>query len=475
MNQDKKTSSSVALNRRDFLKSAAVATAAGAAAFAAPRILHAQNTGDPIRLGMIGVGTEGRVLINSILKCRVAENVQFKAVCDIWPYHRTYASRLLGKYKQPVTEYTDYGDMLDKEKGNLDAVVVATPDFVHHEHAIACLEAELNVYCEKEMSNTIENAKKMVEASKKTGKLLQIGHQRRSNPRYHTMYEYVVNKKCCGRLTNVAGNWNRSKPLQAKWSEKAALDDATLKKYGYESMEHFRNWRWYKKYSGGPIADLGSHQIDIFNWVIGRPPKSVIASGGTDNYPAMEWYDNVIAIYEWDLEAGGEKHVVRGHYDLYSTTSHGGYQEVFMGTEGSAVISEDATKGGLRREYSSEEAAWEAELLKKLGMDKKAPEVKKEEAGEDTQASGEGKTEGDIKVTHSVPSPGRYYPAIQADVPPTTEHQPHLENFFRAVRGTAKLTCPAEIGYETAVAVLRVNEAVPAEKKLTFKPEDFTV
>ena len=54
-------------------------------------------------------------------------------------------------------------------------------------------------------------------------------------------------------------------------------------------------------------------------------------------------------------------------------------------------------------------------------------------------------------------------------------HQPHLENFFDAIRGKSKLNCPAEIGYETAVTVLKVNEAVAAGKKLEFKPEDFEV
>ena len=54
-------------------------------------------------------------------------------------------------------------------------------------------------------------------------------------------------------------------------------------------------------------------------------------------------------------------------------------------------------------------------------------------------------------------------------------HQPHLENFFDAVRGKAKLTCPAEAGYETAVTVLKVNEAVEAARKLDFKPEEFKV
>ena len=54
-------------------------------------------------------------------------------------------------------------------------------------------------------------------------------------------------------------------------------------------------------------------------------------------------------------------------------------------------------------------------------------------------------------------------------------HQPHLENFFEAIRGNETLNCPAEIGYETAVTVLKVNEAIEAGRKLEFKPEDFVV
>ena len=54
-------------------------------------------------------------------------------------------------------------------------------------------------------------------------------------------------------------------------------------------------------------------------------------------------------------------------------------------------------------------------------------------------------------------------------------HQPHLQNFFDAVRGTAQLNCPAEVGYESAVTVLKVNEAIDARQRLSFKPEDFKV
>jgi len=454
MNRQRTSDNRGSFNRRDFLKSAATIGAVGAAAMAAPRILHAANKGDVIRLGLIGGGTEGRVLINSVRKCGNNENVRFQAVCDIWKHYRTYTSNLLREYKQPVRQYVDYGDMLDREKGNLDAVIVATPDWVHHEHSIACMEAGLDVYCEKEMSNSIDNARKMVEASRRTGKLLQIGHQRRSNPRYQALYEHVVTRKACGRITHVAGNWNRDHPLTVTWNHDDDMDAATLRRYGYESMQHLRNWRWYRKYSGGPMADLGSHQVDVLNWILGRGPRSVTASGGADNYPQMEWWDNIIAIYEWNCEEDGVPHTVRGNYDLYSTTSNGGYQEVFMGTEGTAIISEDSTKGGFRREYSAEGNEWERRFA----------------TGPASLVVGPSWSLPGVSVSRI---PGRYYPPIPVPKDPKTEHQPHLENFFRAIRGAEKLNCPAEVGFETAVSILKVDQAITPERKLAFRPEEF--
>ena len=100
--------------------------------------------------------------------------------------------------------------MLDKEK-DLQAVIIATPDFWHSEHTVACLKAGLHVYCEKEMSNTLEGARKMVQAAKETGKLLQIGHQRRSNPRYLHCYNKLLKEAgILGRITTINGQWNRS-------------------------------------------------------------------------------------------------------------------------------------------------------------------------------------------------------------------------------------------------------------------------
>ena len=103
------------------------------------------------------------------------------ALCDIWEFHRGEGQRYLQKLGNEVRAYENYEDLLAKEK-DLQAVVIATPDFCHAPMTNTCLKAGLHVYCEKMMSNTIEGARSMVQTMRETGKLLQIGHQRRSNP-----------------------------------------------------------------------------------------------------------------------------------------------------------------------------------------------------------------------------------------------------------------------------------------------------
>ena len=411
-----------------------------------------------VNIGLLGCGAQGQVLMNACLKM---PGIRFKAVCDIWTaYNQRRVSRLLKRYRHEVNTYVDYEEMLDKEK-DLDAVIIATPDFWHSPHAVACMEAGLHVYCEKEMSNTLEGAKKMLEASKKTGKLLQIGHQRRSNPRYIHCYEKLIDgAKLLGEITCINGQWNRSKAAceDLGFPKNAVIDQPTLKKYGFDSMKQFRNWRWYKGLGGGPIVDLGSHQIDIFSWFLGTNPKAVMASGGIDYWKGHDWYDNVMVIYEYQL---GDR-TVRAFYQTITTNSSNGYFETFMGVEGTLMISEAAGRGIIYREAWVPAQNWEKWV--KLGFIKEPPEEEKEEApASDSDA---------VLDVRESPKPPSY------DLPVTMEklyHQPHLENFFDAVRGKAKLNCPAEIGYETAVTVLKVNEAVAAGRKLEFKPGEFEV
>ncbi len=441
------------IDRRSFLRSTA---ALGAGLAFAPRMFAAAaGGGNDINIALLGAGAEGQILMEAIRKI---PNVKFKAVCDIWEaYNQKRVANLLNRYGQKCNTYVDYKEMLDKEKGKIDAVIIATPDFWHAEQTIACLEAGLHVYCEKEMSNDLAKARQMVETQKKTGKLLQIGHQRRSNPRYIHCYEKLIKEaKILGRITTINGQWNRGAQEPLQWPKNAVMDDATLNKYGFTSMEQFRNWRWYKKLGGGPIVDLGSHQIDIYAWFLGATPQGVVASGGTDYYDKKthEWYDTVMAIYDFQTKEG----TVRGFYQVLTTNSNQGYYETFMGDQGTLAISESSARGSVYREQSAQ-VDWDKWV--KLGF---LNEPKKKE---ETKAAG-GATL-DIRETLAPPA---YEIPITMDKP---YHQPHLENFFNAIQGKEKLNCPAEVGYETAVMVLKVNEAVEAMKRLEFKPEEFKV
>ncbi len=443
------------LDRRKFLQYTAAA-GAGLLLTRTPADAAEENpkkvSSDELRIALIGAGAQGQVLMNSCLKI---PNVRFQAVCDIWEaYNLRRAQRMLEKFGQKVNAYEDYRQMLAKEKG-LDAVLIASPDFWHSQQTVDCLHAGLNVYCEKEMSNTIDGARRMVRAARQTGKLLQIGHQRRSNPRYiHSYKKLIKEARILGRPTTVNGQWNRSVQPDNTWPKNAVIDAVVLRKYGFRSMDEFRNWRWYRHLGGGPVVDLGSHQLDIYNWFLDAHPKSIVASGGTDYYEKKthQWYDSVLATFEYDTPYGK----VRAFYQTISTNSNQGYYESFMGDQGTLVISESASRGAAYREPTAPE--WDKWVslgyLKAPAADQPKPQ-----------------TEAVLDVRETIAPPSFELP-VKFDDP---YHKPHLENFFGAVRGTAKLNCPAEIGYETAVMVLKVNEAVETGKKLTLDPQEFRI
>jgi predicted dehydrogenase len=446
------------MDRRRFIRTGA---AAGASLVMAPMIMkHARaNNSNDLNIALIGYGAEGQVLTNAILKLNQKPEepkVTFRAVCDIWEsYHLRRGVRMLQAYKHPVNGYVDYREMLAKEKNNLDAVIVASPDFWHARHTIDSLNEGLHVYCEKEMSNDLTEAKEIVLAAERTGKLLQIGHQRRSNPRYRHCYNKLIkDAELLGKLTAVRGQWNRSVQPDLTFPPKYEIPINILRKYGFSSMNQFRNWRWYKKLGGGPMVDLGSHQIDIFSWFLEANPVSVVASGGTDYYDKSthEWYDTVMAIYEYNTRYGK----VRAFYQTLTTNSSEGYFENFMGDLGTLQISESGGRGGAYREQSA--PVWDKWVSMGYLI---APQ--EEETKQDVKAV--------LDVRETV-APPKFDIPVQLDDP---YHLPHLKNFFDSIRAIDTLNCPGEIGYETAVTVLKVNEAVEANRRLVFRPDEFSI
>lgn len=453
-------------SRRIFLKNAVLA---GAGLVLVPDLLSAnvpaKTQNQPSALGeicvaLIGCGVQGNVLLDAILRMNRTFGVRIVAVCDLWDFKLGATVRRLKANGREVRGYVDFQEMLATEK-SLDAVFIATPDFCHAPQTIACLEAGLHVYCEKMMAESIENARAMVRAQRATQKLLQIGHQRRSNPFYQWTQAQLLPAKILGRITHAFAQWNRAVARDVVAPRKFPLDVGLLKKFDYEDAHQFLNWRWFKKYSGGPISDLGAHQIDIFNWFLGTP-KSVIAAGGNDYYKNHEWFDNVTCTFEHAVPEG----TVRATYQVLTTTGYGdGYSEAFMGDEGSIRLSE---KVSLIRAYQEPRSPidWQEYVRRGLLNSANVP------AGEIS-----GTLEGDdfdARATASVPAAEFVFPK-KISLANKTIHQPHVENFIRAIRGDAKLTCDAERAFLAEAPIFRVNEAVAAQKLLRYVPADFAL
>jgi len=168
-----------------------------------------------------------------------------------------------------------------------------------------------------------------------------------------------------------------------------------------------------------------------------------------------------MAVYEYETAQGP----VSAYYQTMSANSSMGYFETFMGDQGTLIISEASHRGEAYREPRTNSHAWAKWV--KMGYLKHPKETKEID---------------DSRLDLTLPMyvdetpPPMKRPPYKLPVKMVKPyHQPHLENFFDAIRGKAKLNCPAEIGYETAVAVLKVNEAAEAARKLNFKPAEFKV
>ncbi|NQV31112.1 MAG: Gfo/Idh/MocA family oxidoreductase [Phycisphaeraceae bacterium] len=440
------------LDRRDFLRGS---TALGAGLLWTPSLWAQDKTAntDDINIALIGVGTQGDTLMNTCLKMGDSSGIRFKAVCDIWEdFTLSRVVRILKKYGHEANAYTDYQAMLAQEK-DLDAVIIATPDFCHAEQSIACLKAGLHVYCEAPMSHTLASARSMVQAARQADTHLQIGFQRRSNPRYVHCWENLINGAgILGRITAVDAQWNRAARADRGWSRRRVLADDVLAQHGYKSMHQFRNWMWYRGLGSGPVAFYGSHQIDVLNWFLGATPKTVTARGGTHYYDPKthEWYDTVMAVLEYETSEG----VVSASYQTINSNGYGKRHEVFMGDQGSMEMSE----GHVGIYHDPEAPDWDKWV--KLGF-LQPPGATKPTEG----------TAGTLTVKQSQP-PASYQLPIEMNDPFTL---PHLANFFATIRGQAQLSCPPEVAYAATATTLKINDAIESQKSLTFTPEDLTV
>ena len=452
------------LNRRRFLHTAAAAGMGLACGACLTGQTPAARAEDAVNVALIGAGNQGQVLMFSAMRI---PGVRLKAVCDIWErFNLKRTCGLLRRYGHQPRAYTDYREMLDREE-DLDAVIVATPDCWHARHTIACLEAGLNVYCEKEMSNTLDGARRMVRTARKTGKLLQIGRHHRSDPAHIFCREKVLKEaKILGRISVVNGQWNQSPQPPVVRPKKYEIDSAILEAHGYASMHEFLNWRRNKKLGGSPVVDCGSGQIDTYNWYLDARPKSVYAAAQhtAPENDANRWPDTAMVIYDYDTPDGPAK----AFYQVVNSNASFKHFEAFLGERGTLITSASPNRVELYRGPLSESKTW-AQWVEQGYL--------REPVDPDELDHFERRIVLPVFTVGETAPPPRLSLPYTMPLPRTGHpwHYPHLKNFFDAIRGKAKLACPAEVGYETAATVLRINEAIEAGRRLSFKPEDFVV
>jgi predicted dehydrogenase len=274
---------------------------------------------DELRVGMIGPGSRGQELLRQLLH---VPGVRIAAVCDIYEPRYAQVNRLVGA---EVPHTKDYRELLERK--DLDVIYVATPVSWHAEHVLAALKTGRPVYGEKAMGFTPDECRAIYAAASQPGALFQVGHQYRYAPWVRAAID-AVKKGKIGEPTHVYAYWHRNND----WRRPVPSPDPDGK------LEHLINWRLYRETSGGLVTELGSHHIDIANWVFDAIPERATGMTSIVRYhDGRTVGDNVQAVFSYP---GGRRLM----FSSLTDNAKMGNELWIYGTEGSVAITiEDAT------------------------------------------------------------------------------------------------------------------------------------
>ena len=287
------------MSRRQILGAAVGAGAIMAAphvAFGrAPATPRAIGANDRVRVAVLGPGDRAQSLIGDFMRSAGSLNMGWW-VCAIWPRRReTQAAKWAQATGHPMAQYRNTEELY--EARDIDALIIATPDF---SHALLCAEAVRNgkdAYVEKPLANTIEDAREVREAVHELGRIVQVGTQRRSDGKYIGAAQFIRSGQF-GQVIAVEMHWNVNEPN--RWrrpGEVARLEEDAAsgrfpardawRRYRLNRPEEpfdarrYLEFRLFWPYSSGLPCQWMSHQIDTVAWLTGDPfPRSCVASGG---------------------------------------------------------------------------------------------------------------------------------------------------------------------------------------------------
>ena len=274
------------LTRRSFLKTSAAAVAAP---YLIPSTCFGAN--ERVTVGCIGLRNQG----SGNLKRFFGAGCHVAALCDVDSDVRAKAIKTASDRGATVKEYEDYRRLLARD--DIDAVVITTPDHWHALMSIHACQAGKDVYCEKPLTLTIQEGRRMVNAAREHGRIVQTGSQQRSSEEFWKACTLVRNG-ALGKLERILVGINTPNHPGALGPDTEPpshlnydmwLGPAPWRAYN-ENRVHY-NFRFWWDYSGGQMTNWGAHHLDIAQWGMGTDNTGPIATEGVATYHPQGFHD----------------------------------------------------------------------------------------------------------------------------------------------------------------------------------------
>ena len=270
------------MKRREFIKTSSIVPLGiglglGAVSCKQETIAIPVPDSEKIRIGIVGMGDRGSSIIQVLNASPIYKII---ACCDILDFRLKEGKEKING--NPLT-FKDYREMLKIDE--LEAIIVSVPLHEHYRIVMDALDADIHIMCEKALAYDIEQSKAIKIKAAKSSKLFQISYQYQLNPTFKAIKNTIQNGYC-GKITRIESAWHRN----SNWRRAVPFPE----------LERQINWRMYREYSGGLMAELGSHLLNMIDNIVGEHPVKVVGSGGIDYWKdGRETFDNVFAIFDY--------------------------------------------------------------------------------------------------------------------------------------------------------------------------------
>jgi predicted dehydrogenase len=386
-----------------------------------------------VRCGFIGLGTEGCNLLRFLTTIPQGRCV---ALCDIYPPNLKKGMETLGTHSDT---YDDHRRLLERK--DVDAVVIATPLHLHAPMLLDALAAGKHVFVEKTLFFKEEEDEQIRQAAAAHPKqVLQVGLQRRSSRLFQKAIE-MVREGALGKVLHVRSH--------------VATNNSWRRPVVTAEYERQINWRMYREYSGGLVAEMGSHAIDTADWVFDAEPVSVIGTGGVDYWQdGREVHDNVHVIFDYP---GGARH---SFYSLLYN-GHPSTKQLVMGDLGTLDLTDD--RGIYFREPVAKISAgpakenwWAGSTVAKQAVKKGIPIIP------DSEVKEGGFLERELHYAKNWAASMGIYRYEE----PFDPYWGHLVNFFASIQEGKPVIAPRAAGAANSLAVIYANRAIDRGQKV---------